>query len=45
MSRAFVNQDTFADEGRRAPVEAMALESNQVLEGGAVWLRYRPQNG
>jgi len=27
-----------------APLRSMTLESNQVLEGGAVWLRYRLQN-
>jgi riboflavin biosynthesis pyrimidine reductase len=34
-----------ADAGRRAPVTAMTLESSKVLDGGAVWLRYRVQNG
>ncbi|HWD58840.1 MAG TPA: dihydrofolate reductase family protein, partial [Stellaceae bacterium] len=29
----------------RAPLQAMTLESCEVLEGGAVWLRYRLQNG
>ena len=28
-----------------APLRAMMLESSEVLEGGAVWLRYRVQNG
>jgi riboflavin biosynthesis pyrimidine reductase len=28
----------------RAPLEQMALESCEVLEGGAVWLRYRLRN-
>ena len=28
-----------------APVRAMTLISSEVLEGGAVWLRYRLQNG
>jgi riboflavin biosynthesis pyrimidine reductase len=28
-----------------APIQAMTLESSQVLDGGAVWLRYRLQNG
>jgi riboflavin biosynthesis pyrimidine reductase len=28
-----------------APVRAMTLMSSEVLEGGAVWLRYRLQNG
>ena len=28
----------------RAPVASMKLESSQVLDGGAVWLRYRLQN-
>jgi riboflavin biosynthesis pyrimidine reductase len=30
--------------GPTAPVEAMTLESSQVLDGGAVWLRYRLRN-
>jgi riboflavin biosynthesis pyrimidine reductase len=29
----------------RAPIRAMTLESCEVLEGGAVWLRYRLKNG
>jgi riboflavin biosynthesis pyrimidine reductase len=33
------------DAGVAAPIRAMALESAEVLEGGAVWLRYRLQNG
>jgi riboflavin biosynthesis pyrimidine reductase len=33
-----------ADAGVAAPVEAMTLESSQVLDGGAVWLRYRLRN-
>jgi len=35
-----------ADEvtGPSAPVRSMTLESSQVLEGGAIWLRYRLQN-
>jgi hypothetical protein len=28
-----------------APIAAMALESSEVLPGGAVWLRYRLQAG
>jgi hypothetical protein len=28
----------------RAPLCSMKLESCEVLEGGAVWLRYRLQN-
>jgi riboflavin biosynthesis pyrimidine reductase len=31
-------------EGPTAPVRSMTLESSEVLEGGAVWLRYRLQN-
>ena len=31
--------------GPSAPVAAMTLESCEVLEGGAVWLRYRLRNG
>ena len=27
------------------PVASMTLESSQVLDGGAVWLRYRIRNG
>jgi riboflavin biosynthesis pyrimidine reductase len=34
-----------ADAGRAAPVRAMTLASCQVLEGDAVWLRYRLHNG
>jgi riboflavin biosynthesis pyrimidine reductase len=30
--------------GPTAPVEAMLLESSQVVDGGAVWLRYRLRN-
>jgi riboflavin biosynthesis pyrimidine reductase len=30
--------------GPSAPVEAMTLESSKVLDGGAVWLRYRIRN-
>jgi riboflavin biosynthesis pyrimidine reductase len=33
------------DAGAAAPIRAMTLESTQVLEGGAVWLRYRLQRG
>src|SRR5580704_1690561 len=29
----------------RAPLRSMTLESCEVLEGGAVWLRYRLRNG
>jgi riboflavin biosynthesis pyrimidine reductase len=39
----FDSDDENADA--RAPVTAMALESSEVLEGGAIWLRYRLQNG
>ena len=34
-----------ADAGTAAPVRAMTLASSEVLEGGAVWLRYRVQAG
>jgi riboflavin biosynthesis pyrimidine reductase len=33
------------DAGTAAPVRSMTLESSQVLERGAVWLRYRLQSG
>jgi riboflavin biosynthesis pyrimidine reductase len=33
------------DAGISAPIRAMTLASCEVLEGGAVWLRYRVQNG
>jgi riboflavin biosynthesis pyrimidine reductase len=39
----FDSSDEVADA--RAPITAMLLESSEVLEGGAVWLRYRVQNG
>jgi riboflavin biosynthesis pyrimidine reductase len=32
------------EQGPSAPVEAMTLESSNVLDGGAVWLRYRLRN-
>ena len=34
-----------AEAGTTAPVRAMTLASSEVLEGGAVWLRYRLENG
>src|SRR5262249_22960956 len=38
--------DSNDDESEaRAPLSAMTLISSEVLEGGAVWLRYRLQNG
>jgi riboflavin biosynthesis pyrimidine reductase len=33
------------EAGVAAPIRAMTLMSSEVLEGGAVWLRYRLQNG
>jgi riboflavin biosynthesis pyrimidine reductase len=33
-----------ADAGQSAPVEALTLESSKVLDGGAIWLRYRFRN-
>ena len=33
-----------AVSGPSAPVKAMTLESSRVLDGGAVWLRYRLEN-
>jgi riboflavin biosynthesis pyrimidine reductase len=33
------------DTGHSAPVRSVTLESHQLLEGGAIWLRYRLQNG
>ncbi len=33
-----------AAAGAAAPLRAVTLESSEVLEGGAVWLRYRVQN-
>ena len=33
------------DAGAAAPVCSMMLESSQVLDGGAVWLRYRVRSG
>jgi riboflavin biosynthesis pyrimidine reductase len=32
------------DAGRSAPVRSMALESHRLLEGGAIWLRYKLRN-
>src|SRR6516162_3413656 len=34
-----------AEAGAAAPLRAMTLASSEVLEGGAVWLRYRLENG
>jgi riboflavin biosynthesis pyrimidine reductase len=34
-----------ADANARPPISAMTLESSEVLENGAVWLRYRLKNG
>ena len=33
------------DAGIAAPIRSMTLASTEVLEGGAVWLRYKLQNG
>jgi riboflavin biosynthesis pyrimidine reductase len=33
-----------SEAGQPAPVQTMMLESSQVLDGGAVWLRYRLRN-
>jgi riboflavin biosynthesis pyrimidine reductase len=33
------------ETGAAAPLRGMTLESSEVIEGGAVWLRYRVQNG
>jgi riboflavin biosynthesis pyrimidine reductase len=40
-----VFDSTEADADKRAPVSVMTLESSQALEGGAMLLRYRIQNG
>jgi riboflavin biosynthesis pyrimidine reductase len=40
-----VFDSTDAEAGIRAPIRAMTLASCEVLEGGAVWLRYRLENG
>jgi riboflavin biosynthesis pyrimidine reductase len=33
------------DAGAPAPIRSMTLETSQVLDGGAVWLRYRLRSG
>jgi riboflavin biosynthesis pyrimidine reductase len=33
-----------AEAGQPAPIHSMILESSRVLDGGAVWLRYRLEN-
>ena len=43
VPQVFDSDDEDADA--RAPVRAMTLTSCEVLEGGAVWLRYRLENG
>jgi riboflavin biosynthesis pyrimidine reductase len=40
-----VFDSTEAEAGQRAPVKAMTLESNRVLQGGAMLLQYRIQTG
>jgi riboflavin biosynthesis pyrimidine reductase len=40
----FVFDSSEADSDQRAPLTAMTLQSHEVLESGAVWLRYRMQN-
>jgi riboflavin biosynthesis pyrimidine reductase len=40
-----VFDSSVSDAGRSAPIEEMILESSQVLDGGAIWLRYRLRNG
>ena len=44
QGRASVFDSTEAEADQRAPITAMALESSQALEGGAMLLRYRIQN-
>ena len=33
-----------SEAGQPAPIQTMVLESSQVLDGGALWLRYRLRN-
>jgi riboflavin biosynthesis pyrimidine reductase len=40
-----VFDSTEAEAGQRAPVKAMTLEDSRVLQGGAMLLQYRIQNG
>jgi riboflavin biosynthesis pyrimidine reductase len=40
-----VFDSTQAESEQRAPITSMTLLNTQVLDGGAVWLRYRIQNG
>ena len=40
-----VFDSTQGESEQRAPITSMTLETSQVLDGGAVWLRYRLQNG
>ncbi len=40
-----VFDSTEAEAGQRAPVKAMTLENTRTLQGGAVLLQYRIQNG
>jgi len=39
-----VFDSTIEDAELRAPIAQMSLESSEVLDGGAVWLRYRVRN-
>jgi riboflavin biosynthesis pyrimidine reductase len=36
--------DSSDEDARPAPIEGMTLQSSQVLDGGAVWLRYQLRN-
>ena len=42
VPHVFDSRDEDAD--LRAPIHAMTLESSEVLDGGAIWLRYRLQS-
>lgn len=44
-ARPSIFDSTAAEAGVAAPVGTLTLLGCEVLEGGAVWLRYRLQNG
>jgi riboflavin biosynthesis pyrimidine reductase len=45
IGSASVFDSTEEETAAAAPLLSMTLLSSQVLEGGAVWLRYQVQNG
>jgi hypothetical protein len=45
LGKGFQTASSDKDAGAPASVRSMTLETSQVLESGAVWLRYRLHSG